>query len=537
MNLPFAVSGQIWHSYDFPAHVFFASHYQRTWWSLWEPRWFDGFNVASYPPLTHQLAALLGWLIGIGNAVNVLTAAATIVLPVPVYRLSRRYFGIHAARRAALLAVVVPSVLLAAYAFGQLPTLFALDVGLFAADALSCFIRNGDISRFTLLVVLGGMAVAGHHATFIFFLPPLLGTVALAELLRARRPRQVAIRTGIAAVGLAIVAAVVILPFWVWHANEYVTQVPIDHQSRHSIFQDIVAQDLFFWAEHGVLVVALILVLPMVLRKPRLTLPWYLLAVLLFLLGLGGTTPLPRLLFGEQWAWLTYDRFSIWADIPLIILLGAMAARWFHSGRREFLIGRIAWWITVGFLASYAILDSVMPALVQTEPKPIDLVPIVQYLQQNGNDRWRYLTLGMGDQEGILNSLTDVGTVDGYFYTARRMPLLTQSGVGQLDFALLWDSGAATVRQLLANPDPYSLRWVFTSNPTYEKFLVDSSRWKLDTVLSNGIQVWESRDAVPTVDAPPVGNNVLGVWWGLVPLAVAASVGPVGWWVWRTRDP
>ena len=110
LNVPLAATGQIWHSYDFPTHVFFASHYQRAWWSLWEPRWFDGFNVASYPPLTHQLSALLGWVVGIGNAVNLLTAAAVIVLPIPVFRLSRRYFGLNAARRAATVAVVTPSI-------------------------------------------------------------------------------------------------------------------------------------------------------------------------------------------------------------------------------------------------------------------------------------------------------------------------------------------------------------------------------------------------------------------------------------------
>src|SRR5262245_34976294 len=70
ISVPLVLSGQVWHSYDFPTHVFFATHYQRGWWALWETRWFEGFDVASYPPLTHQLAALLGWVIGDGNAVN-----------------------------------------------------------------------------------------------------------------------------------------------------------------------------------------------------------------------------------------------------------------------------------------------------------------------------------------------------------------------------------------------------------------------------------------------------------------------------------
>lgn len=529
------MTGQIWHSYDFPAHVFFASHYQRAWWSLWEPRWFDGFDVSSYPPLSHQLAALLGWLIGIGNAVNILTATSVIILPIPVFRLSRRYFGVEAAGRAAALAVVTPSVLLAAYAFGQLPTVFALDASLFAADALGSFLRDGGVPRLSLLLTLGGVTVAAHHATFIFFLPPLLGTVALVELLAGRRRRQVAVRIVVAAAGLAAMAAMVILPFWVWHATDYVTQVPIDHQSRHDLLQDIVAQDLFFWGEHGVLVATLLLALPLLVRRLRQTLPWYALGVLLFVLGSGGTTPLPRILFGSQWAWLTYDRFSIWADVPLIMLLGAVAARCLDREGGGRTIAHAAWLVTLGLLGFYALTDVMMPALIQTEPKPIDPGPIVTYLRQNGDAQWRYITLGMGEQEGILNALADAGTVDGYYYTARRLPLLTRSGIAQLDFSFLWDPRATTLSQLLADPAPYSLRWVFTKDPAYEQ-LLERARWRERTVLSNGVRVWESGDTVPPVGPPPLKTGLLAVWWGIVPIAVVVSVGPAGWWVWRTRE-
>ena len=45
--------------YDAPIHMFFGDHYARSWFSLWDPRWYNGFNIASYPPLTHQLLALL----------------------------------------------------------------------------------------------------------------------------------------------------------------------------------------------------------------------------------------------------------------------------------------------------------------------------------------------------------------------------------------------------------------------------------------------------------------------------------------------
>src|SRR5258708_6781438 len=182
ITVPFVVTGRVWRSFDFPTHVFFVSHYQRDWWSLWETRWFEGFNVASYPPLTHQLAALLGWIIGNGNAVNLLTGITVVLFPASIYRLARVCFGPEVAQRAAIIAVIPPSVLLAGYAFGQLPTLFALDASLFAAAELRLYFRDGGWRRLALGLSLVGVVVASHHATGVFFLPPLLATIGGLEI-------------------------------------------------------------------------------------------------------------------------------------------------------------------------------------------------------------------------------------------------------------------------------------------------------------------------------------------------------------------
>jgi hypothetical protein len=57
--------------------------------------------------------------------------------------------------------------------------------------------------------------------------------------------------------------------------------------------------------------------------------------LLLFSLGLGGTTPLPRLLFGANWAWLTYDRFSLWAGLALLPLAGLLWELYRQQFHRE----------------------------------------------------------------------------------------------------------------------------------------------------------------------------------------------------------
>ena len=49
-NLPFVVLGVQRMAFDTYIHIFLADQYFQRWWSLWEPRWYLGFSMASYPP-------------------------------------------------------------------------------------------------------------------------------------------------------------------------------------------------------------------------------------------------------------------------------------------------------------------------------------------------------------------------------------------------------------------------------------------------------------------------------------------------------
>src|SRR5215510_1056207 len=60
-NLPFVLLQAQRSAYDTYSHIFLADHYRRAWFNLWETRWYLGFSMTSYPPLVHQLIALLSW--------------------------------------------------------------------------------------------------------------------------------------------------------------------------------------------------------------------------------------------------------------------------------------------------------------------------------------------------------------------------------------------------------------------------------------------------------------------------------------------
>ena len=52
-------------TYDFYVHIFFGDHYARSWFEPWEPRWYTGFALTSYPPLAHQLIGLFSLIGGL----------------------------------------------------------------------------------------------------------------------------------------------------------------------------------------------------------------------------------------------------------------------------------------------------------------------------------------------------------------------------------------------------------------------------------------------------------------------------------------
>jgi hypothetical protein len=86
---------------------------------------------------------------------------------------------------------------------------------------------------------------------------------------------------------------------------------------------------------------ALILALPFIVIKgasnPRLRV--LLLAFwVTFLIALGGTTPVPRWIFGRAFEILTYERFTLWATVlalPIVGLLVEQVIDRFHAGVRS----------------------------------------------------------------------------------------------------------------------------------------------------------------------------------------------------------
>ena len=96
--------------------------------------------------------------------------------------------------------------------------------------------------------------------------------------------------------------------------------------------------------------------------------------IVFFLLGLGGTTPLPKIIFSENWQWLTYERFGVWATILLIPLIGNVIV----SVKNKYIF--MAFSVVTLLLGVSFLVKIINPYNSRITPKMMDLSSVTNYL-------------------------------------------------------------------------------------------------------------------------------------------------------------
>jgi len=524
-------------SYDAYNHMFFGDHYRMDWWSLWDTRWYTGFQVNSYPPLVHQLIGALSHITGLDAAFAIILWAAVTLLPLALYSFARIFVGKASAGYAALGAAFLPSVYLTAHIFGQLPTLIATLLALFGAASLADYLKNGGLHNLALTIALVTTAMAAHHATLLLQ-PFLILAVVMRIVLnhgdtKTRRiKRKISVFSAspwlIQRLSLFIIIAivfsfVVIWPFWEWGRAQSI-QTPIDHASRHNFFTDPMAPLFFFLPMYGPLMLIIPAALAFIRKRHLLGLGTAFCA--LFLLGLGGTTPLPRLLFGNGWEWLTYDRFAFWASLTLLPFFGMIVVllrqRFRGIRTKMFLV-----------LAGFSLIVGLATAFLPLQPGAVDLRQIAAFLEHKDHSRWRYLTFGFGDQLALLSTLTTATTMDGSYHTARTLPELRRSGLAQIDTAFWLPDGLSRLDPILQKASEHGVRWGFVNVSKYIPIL-ERNGWVKIKTLKDGVQVWENPNAIlPSLSQAPPVDPLASFSWGTLPilsLVTSLSLGSLRLW-------
>lgn len=510
-------------SYDAYTHMFMASHYAGHWFDPWNEKWFAGFSQTTYPPLAHQLIALFSYVFGLTMSYMFVQLGAMLLLAVGVLRYARLWVDEQSASYAAVGTVFLGSLAMLTYQSGQINTILGAAVTVNAIPYFYRWLRTNTFSNFLKGVLLTVTAAAVHHLTLItiaLFSAPI---VWLALVDRKNEVGEEASVGGVlsravafgALVGIGI--AVVLLPFWISFFKNPVTQLPIPHPSRENYLLDF-ARGMNFWViPYG----ALILVVPFMFwratRSARLT-PLFVGWWVTTMIGLGGTTPFAKLLFGRFFYVFTYERFTFLSTLMILPMAGLLAAELINRYDRKAL---------VAVFTAAAVTSSFGVAWVKINPifdSPFKVDQVVSFMNRDDHSKFRYLTLGFGSLFSKVSIDVNASTVDGDYNSARLLPEMTEYGAGKLDNAKYYGlAGMESLRAMLKHANQYGLKYIFVRDRFYEPLLAFAGWRQAEQYDHGNVTLWVKDDVPPAqkmdFGAPPPAWQ--GLMWGLLPMSVA----------------
>ncbi|SEB50631.1 hypothetical protein SAMN04489761_1101 [Tenacibaculum sp. MAR_2009_124] len=546
-------------TYDALIHLFFSEHYASNWQEPWSFKWYTGFTVMGYPPLVHQMLAILSFIGGFKFALYSFSFIIIILFTTGVYRFSllltqnEDYAGF-----ASMFAIFSSVFIETFHLFGQLPTLTGISLLMHSFPEIYLWIVTRKIRYLVSSFLLMGLMVCSHHVTpifgMVFFIFPLIG-LAIMDICKKIKGNYSSIRflffvkqlykslkpVLIFGFGSLVIMIGSILPYWINTKNNPITQVPIPHGSRDNFLEVLSSGLVFFLIPYGVILTLFPYVFYRFFSKRLLF--FGISFSMLVLLGTGGTTPLPKMILGENaFSILTLDRFTFWASIMSYPIMGEFFIRILKRDYKVYLkrkFGRIYYGtiiLLLGAIAMYfAIFTTNIGKFRPSQPQAIKMLPIINFLNQDMHYKWRYLPLGFGDQMAWLSLQTQALTVDGNYHSARRLPELTTKAVERLENSKFRGiEGIGSLQQFLANPDKFNLKYIFSKDKFYDPILYFTG-WEKLSYLENGIMVWEKKNVNPLpviltkIDTPlyqkviwsfvPMGFVSLSIIWFIITLS------------------
>jgi len=519
VHAPFLAMEVPLRSYDTNFHIFFASHYAKHWFDPWNPKWYAGFSQTTYPPLPQQWLALFSHVIGLDMAYMLVQLIAILLLALGVYRFAKLWVDPRAASFAALASIFLGSEWMLVYTAGQLSTTFAAPLYLNALPYIYEWVRYSSWRSLWKGAALAVAAAAAHHATLLFGSFLLALPVFILALLDREGGKRISFfaflsRSAVATILVGTAIAVVLLPFWIALIKYPVTQAPIPHASRANFLLSPEWSVSYFWVPYG----ALLLAFPYILLRgtsiPRLR-PLLLCFWLGFLLGLGGTTPIGQVLLGRAFEVLTMERFTYWGSLLALPFVGLLMAELIDRYRTRGIvalslaagltIGLAAWWVTYH------------PA----DAADFQIDSVAAWLNRDGHDKYRYVTLGFGNKIARLAVFANPGSVDGEWNSGRMLPELTEHGAAALTSSKYFGkNGIDALMAILHHADRYGLKWVVLRDTYYEPLLVFAGWRRVDDMEDRTITIWSKDDVPPAtpVNAPQMPPAWQGLMWGILPI-------------------
>lgn len=447
--------------------LFLSHHWASYGTELYEPRWHGGFSMAFHPPAFHLVVGWLGRLLSVERSYALIVACLPVLMTTAVALLVWWWKrSLHAAAVAAWLVAAQPLLYVFVFPLGQTPFVFASMMAIFAVGLLHHGLEDDRVGALVASAAALVLTVAAH---------PVAGVVAapfvLASLLHVFRgaPRAM-VAWFVVVMTAGFVALVSLAPFIQTLREASSSRV----QDKWVVFVDHQATLAFA-------VLGLLLIYGTV-REPTRWGRSLLGGCCLALAAVGRVPFVPP----DKWLFVT-ALVLVWLllDLPVMVVAMLVTSSVIAVGAQGKLAGE------------------------RRFKKP--LAEAVDYLAAD-TQRFRYITIGIGDERLQLGRRTNAVTVDGgvaslvgkVLGTPLPAPSVDRLDVGKSEH-LDW------LNQYLAQDR--HVRWLLTADPRLRK-VAEAQGFAVRNAWGSGVVLWQRTAAVPL---PLVTDHQAGVWFVWLP--------------------
>jgi len=511
---------------DAANHMHFADHYAQNWFSLYDYQTGGGLDISTYPPLAYQMIALGSLVLPLKASYGLVLIVFWVILSFFASRFFTEYLELERDAQWLIYLFVFGGVgmLKSIFVHGQMTAVVGLGFGFASLYFLNRGIDTGKLRDLLLSSISYSLVAFSHHFSFVLIglILALLMLSRYYEVLNKTFIQRFAISSGFA----AFVSALGLLPFLKsFLTNSAASAQEIPHYSRTSLLNMTPIQiKSTFFLTYGLS--GLMILFPAYLgffdkQNRDRYLKLYGIGMV-FLLGLGHTTPIPQLIFGGWADWITYDRFALMASIIFTGLLAAVTYRVIENQ------SYIDWSKYLSASAAAAFMLVNILGLVQahdiaygdpihsSEPFKDEITDYTLSQLESKSTDYRYQTFGYGEPIARLYLNTDVPTLDTWYFTGRQEEWIRSSGVEAIDSA----SEEFTL-EFIEHATDESVKYVFTLEPNYHNIL-ESYNWERVEVKRFGdrkVVLWENPENVSEVKNKEQERSVSSYLWGILPIS------------------
>jgi hypothetical protein len=222
--------------------------------------------------------------------------------------------------------------------------------------------------------------------------------------------------------------------------------------------------------------------------------------------------------FGGAFELLTFDRFTFWATLLALPMVGVLAARMIQR-RGERAVAILAVLAALTFGSEFAWIN-----LTQNNRSIFNIDAVVNFLGRDQHDKYRYLALGFGPNFANVAMRSNANTIDGNYGGGKLLPELEPFGGLRLNDARNYGAdGMEALRAVLKHANQYGLKYIFVRDRYYEPLLAFAGWRQLESYDNGNVTLWGKEDvpaarwAEPSAQVPALQRTL----WGTLPIGIS----------------